>query len=442
MSKQNHTDVCVGAETEILNRREFVKKAMGPAETAKKELIRSTATDEVRLQGTQETGAPSLKPYTESVDVSDRGELSRLIGKARMAGKSWRVGRSMKEGYRYTLTTRWLREDDEADDAEDVESQLEVAPTPELPEEEEGDKPTACEILAKYLSIHGNDDNSLTLAAKAADAGDGGEAPHITIAGLTDEEYETLRAEFEKDAKEGEDESPEEALPEEDPQEIDETSSAEKKAGRKDVVKDFTGGRKERQAIDAAERKFRSMGKVGMTDEGLEGGDRRFIKTSNSPIDSVDLIDELMARGVGAQAADDGVTVSADDYDFALDTLMEMESDYYSHESALDEGKDDKLGVAAEATVSDDLEIRLDDLSHFRPSAGARETWAAILEAGKLGELADALKDFAKDGKMTTTDLNDLLWFEREWVYDTLGIKPLRVKGGDDVVDAEEGSGK
>lgn len=101
-----------------------------------------------------------------------------------------------------------------------------------------------------------------------------------------------------------------------------------------------------------------------------------------------------------------------------------------------DESLTEQLLVEEDAIVNDDTEIKLDDLQYFKPVAGARETWQEIQQANKLVELANVLGDFAKDGKMTTSDLNDLLWFEKEWVFDKLGIVP-GIKSGDDVIEAE-----
>ena len=61
------------------------------------------ATEKVRLQGSKETKGPSLKPYTEAVDVKDRAALSQLVEKAKKEKKLFKIGRSMKEGFRYTF---------------------------------------------------------------------------------------------------------------------------------------------------------------------------------------------------------------------------------------------------------------------------------------------------------------------------------------------------
>ena len=61
------------------------------------------ATEKVRLQGSKESKIPSLKPYTEAVDVKDRAALSQLVEKAKKEKKLFKIGRSMKEGFRYTF---------------------------------------------------------------------------------------------------------------------------------------------------------------------------------------------------------------------------------------------------------------------------------------------------------------------------------------------------
>ena len=93
----------------LANRRKYVKDAMKPAEKAAEDLEKATATEKVRLQGTKETKAPKLKPYTESLDVKDRFELGKLIEGAKKDNRPWKVKRcseeKLAEGYRYTFIT-------------------------------------------------------------------------------------------------------------------------------------------------------------------------------------------------------------------------------------------------------------------------------------------------------------------------------------------------
>ena len=62
------------------------------------------------------------------------------------------------------------------------------------------------------------------------------------------------------------------------------------------------------------------------------------------------------------------------------------------------------------------------DLNRFEAWSGAKETLERIQREGKCGLLEQILEDTYPDG-MTETELNDLLWFDSEAVYDWLGIR-------------------
>lgn len=54
---------------------------------------------------------------------------------------------------------------------------------------------------------------------------------------------------------------------------------------------------------------------------------------------------------------------------------------------------------------------------------GAIDTIKTVREAGKEDELMDFLEGiFVDDGIPTETQINDLLWFESEWIFEELGI--------------------
>jgi len=61
-------------------------------------------------------------------------------------------------------------------------------------------------------------------------------------------------------------------------------------------------------------------------------------------------------------------------------------------------------------------------LSEFEAWAGGLNTFNKIEEENKLDELESILEDAYPDGIAETT-LNDLLWFESDWLYEMLGIK-------------------
>ena len=61
------------------------------------------------------------------------------------------------------------------------------------------------------------------------------------------------------------------------------------------------------------------------------------------------------------------------------------------------------------------------DFIDYTPWAGAVDAYNKIQDAGKLDEL-EALLDEWFNGEATTTQINDVLWFEAEEVFDALGI--------------------
>ena len=62
------------------------------------------------------------------------------------------------------------------------------------------------------------------------------------------------------------------------------------------------------------------------------------------------------------------------------------------------------------------------DLNSFQAWSGAKDTLDRIQREGKCAELENALEELYPDG-MTETELNDLLWFDSESVYEWLGIR-------------------
>ena len=62
------------------------------------------------------------------------------------------------------------------------------------------------------------------------------------------------------------------------------------------------------------------------------------------------------------------------------------------------------------------------DLNSFQAWSGAKDTLDRIQIEGKCAELENILEELYPDG-MTETELNDLLWFDSESVYEWLGIR-------------------
>lgn len=61
------------------------------------------------------------------------------------------------------------------------------------------------------------------------------------------------------------------------------------------------------------------------------------------------------------------------------------------------------------------------DLNSFQAWSGAVDTLERIQREGKCAELENVLEELYPDG-MTETELNDLLWFDSESVYEWIGI--------------------
>ena len=61
-------------------------------------------------------------------------------------------------------------------------------------------------------------------------------------------------------------------------------------------------------------------------------------------------------------------------------------------------------------------------LRNFKAWAGGKVTLNKLIELDKCDELEFILDDLYPDG-LTETELNDMLWFDDEWIYKTLGIE-------------------
>ena len=62
------------------------------------------------------------------------------------------------------------------------------------------------------------------------------------------------------------------------------------------------------------------------------------------------------------------------------------------------------------------------NLKNFKAWSGAKDTLNKLIELDKCDELEFMLDDLYPDG-LTDTQLNDILWFDDEWIYETLGIE-------------------
>ena len=82
------------------------------------------------------------------------------------------------------------------------------------------------------------------------------------------------------------------------------------------------------------------------------------------------------------------------------------------------ECKEKKLGEGKKLTEDAKIYISLSD---YKPWSGAVDTFDKIRKEDKMDELDAFIEEMYPDG-LTDTELNDLLWFEPEYVFDSLGI--------------------
>ena len=62
------------------------------------------------------------------------------------------------------------------------------------------------------------------------------------------------------------------------------------------------------------------------------------------------------------------------------------------------------------------------NLKDFESWSGATETKNIIIQAGKEEEFEELIEELFPNG-VSATELNDLLWFDQEYVLNTLGIE-------------------
>ena len=61
-------------------------------------------------------------------------------------------------------------------------------------------------------------------------------------------------------------------------------------------------------------------------------------------------------------------------------------------------------------------------LKNFKAWSGAKDTLNKLIELDKCEDLEFILDDLYPDG-LTETQLNDILWFDDEWIFEILGIE-------------------
>ena len=120
------------------------------------------------------------------------------------------------------------------------------------------------------------------------------------------------------------------------------------------------------------------------------------------------------------------------DFDDDLDddfeeALVRKPCKFPKDRTSIKESRNRKVQRLQETKISYDL---LDGT--YKPWSGAVDTWETIEEEGLLDELDSLLEDIYPDG-LSESELNDLLWFDKDWIFEQLGISD-----GEDFIDDYE----
>lgn len=70
------------------------------------------------------------------------------------------------------------------------------------------------------------------------------------------------------------------------------------------------------------------------------------------------------------------------------------------------------------------MKVINDNLSLFNFDAwsGAKDTKNELIEKSLVDDFERLIDELYPDG-LTDTQLNDILWFERDWIFESLGIE-------------------
>lgn len=63
------------------------------------------------------------------------------------------------------------------------------------------------------------------------------------------------------------------------------------------------------------------------------------------------------------------------------------------------------------------------DIDNFPFWAGAKDVIAEVKKHNKMDELQSFIEDYFADQTPTKTQINDFVWFQRDFIFSNLGIK-------------------
>ncbi len=405
------------------NNRKLLKDRLKETKKAAEEITKQTATEKVRLQGTKETTGPKLKPYTEAIHIKGRAELSELIKKAKNENKAFKIGRSIKEGFRYTFMTEAAEDDLEALPAEEIPVSLETGEpvdTPiEFPEEMPVEEPveevelTLVDILKAHLKFEKQEDGSVLISA----FGEEEEKDKIKIEGLPEEELEVLKELFPEDEG-AEEESDVEGAPEEEGTDDNDFEADDIIEEGLDTSRFGTELKSFEQAQELSKDTAWVIKQEKYFDMYKDSGFRLFVRGEGKDKILTFVKGDFVTQAVDVE--DKLITVEAMLGKEIKPILKEEIKEEEEEELPEPEEEDEEEEKVKEGALNEEAKI-LSELSDFEPWSGAVGTWEIIINADKLESLDFLLEDIYPEG-LSSTELNDLLWHESDWVLDMLGL--------------------
>lgn len=68
------------------------------------------------------------------------------------------------------------------------------------------------------------------------------------------------------------------------------------------------------------------------------------------------------------------------------------------------------------------IATEISSLEYFEAWSGGKDTLNDIIAANKIAELDCMFEELFSDSIPTETQVNDWLWFDREYIYENLGL--------------------
>jgi len=391
--KDIELDALEAASKYMENCRNHLRDVMKPAEKAAKDLENVTATDKVRLQGTKEPKVPNLKPYTESIPAKNRFEIGKLIAAAKAEGRPWKIGRCNEElesqGYRYTFYTTTKENAVAFSESNNYNKRERLTLSEDVdivPAEDPEEEPTSIELGGEPVVEPGAEP----------------EAEEINPIDVFTKYFEFS----------GDDETGIVSIClKEKPEDEDECACIN---------------------VAVTHEEYDALQPMFTTKEDTDEIEQKPEEPVKEPEDSSE--DEPEE---GEDELEEGKEVKHPHGD-PRQRAVELHNKRMCKNGKCEEEQGKPTENQEELRIDESAHISLDDLKLFKPWGGAKDIWELIISQDKLDDLDKALEDMYPDG-LKASELNELLWFETDWVIDTLGIDPTAAAKAseDDIIDGE-----